>query len=296
MDYVILRILCSFICGVLISQTGSFIQLGTLNILASPSTLGFDGVAILWMLVFHSALLYFGWAHNPLYFLLSGLPLFVLFGFSFTKMLKGKMRFERLVLLGLTFNLFVGVIFSLWQFLFLAFNLPFPIELWFGHFRFVHSQALLILILAELLLLVGLRYFWNELNLFSLGEGISQNWKLKEKSLYAFLFLSVSLATFVVVSLFGAFSFLGLIFPIVARELWFTKFDLKGELLWGSLVNGLFLMVMDYLCYQFPIFGAEIPVGLIVTAVGAVSLIVLLWNASDRPFHPHSELLAKPRK
>ncbi len=55
-------------------------------------------------------------------------------------------------------------------------------------------------------------------------------------------------------------------------------------------MNGLSLMGLDYLCYQVPIWGAEIPVGLIVTVVGAVSLIIILWT-SDR-----SELLAKPNK
>lgn len=291
MEYIAIRLLCSFLCGAMISQAGSFIQLGTRNILASPSTLGFDGMAILWMLLFHSATLYFGWAYHPLIFLFSGLPFFILFGLSFTKMLKGRLRFERLVLMGLTFNLLVGVIFSLWQFLFLAFNLPFPIELWFGHFRFANDLSLMALVVVEIVLLLGLRIFWSELNLFSLGSGISMNWKLKEKTLYSFLFLSVSVATFVVVSLFGAFSFLGLIFPIVARKLWFSNADLSGELLWGSLLNGLFLMIVDYLCYNFPIYGAEIPVGLIVTAIGAVSLILLLWKSNER-----SELLAKPLK
>jgi ABC-type Fe3+-siderophore transport system permease subunit len=93
------------------------------------------------------------------------------------------------------------------------------------------------------------------------------------------------------VSLFGAFSFLGLIFPIIARRFWFKSADLWGELFPGAVVNGLFLLGIDALCYYFPIYGAEVPVGLIATAVGAVSLIFLLWKSDS-----HLEILAKNQK
>src|SRR5690606_852293 len=123
---------------------------------------------------------------------------------------------ERLILIGLTFNLFVGAIFSLWQFLFLAFNKPFPVELWFGHFRFASSETFLILFFVEVLILSGHFILRKELQLYSLGENISRNLKLSEKQLYLFFFVAIALGTFAVISLFGAFSFLGLIFPFVA--------------------------------------------------------------------------------
>lgn len=278
MDYLVLRIVCSLITGIVLSQAGSFIQVGTRNILASPSTLGFDGLAVLWCLVFHSVVL----AFFPEYALLGvslilGLPIFILLGLIFSRLLKGRERFERIILLGLTFNLLVGAIFSLWQFLFLAFNLPFPMELWFGHFRFVSPEAMIYLLLTEVLIVSGYLWLKRDINLFTLGS-LAKNWEIDERRLYGFFFCTVAVGTFVVVSLFGGFSFLGLIFPIIARNLWFKKYGFKGEFVFGSLMNGIFLMAIDLLCYQFPIMGAEIPVGLIVTAIGAVSLILLLWR------------------
>lgn len=290
MDYLISRILSAFLSGMLMSQAGSFIQLGTRNILASPSTLGFDGLAVLWLLVFHTIVLALGVDSSALAAVAWGAPLFMLIGGLFSLLLKGQRRFEKIILLGLTFNLMVGAVFSLWQFFFLAFNLPFPVELWFGHFRFAAQESVYLLLLTELLLLLGLLGTWREMMIFSLGNALSENWVLKTRRLYSFLFISVSLGTFIVVALFGAFSFLGLVFPIVSRKLWFKRLDLKGEILVGSVFNGLCLMLIDVVCYYFPIWGAELPVGLLVTAVGAACLIILLWKSDSR------ELLAKPKK
>ena len=114
---------------------------------------------------------------------------------------------------------------------------------------------------------------------------------INEKRLFQFIFIVVAVSTLVVVNLFGAFSFLGLVFPLLARKMWFQKRDLAGEFFIGPVFNGFCLMLVDALCYFNPIFGAEVPVGLIVTGIGAVSLIVILWSG-----HKDSEIVAKPKK
>lgn len=291
MDYLSLRLISSFVTGVLLSQGGSLIQLGTRNILASPSTLGFDGLAVLWLLIFHSVAIFFNLNNYLVWSLALGIPCFVFIGFLFPKLISGSSKFEKIILLGITFNLLVGAVFSLWQFLFMAFNLPFPIELWFGHFRFASINTLLILLGAESLIALGIMVYFKKLKMFSVGPVMTTNWGLDEKGLFRFLFVIVAVSTFVVVNLFGSFSFLGLIFPIIARKLWFKKADLKGEIFYGSVLNGLCLMLVDYLCYNFPVYGAEIPVGLIATGIGAVSLILILWTG-----YKTSEIVAKPKK
>lgn len=281
MEYLILRSLCALLTGVIISQTGSLIQMSTRNILASPSTLGFDGLTILWILIFHSILLIFGYDYPVLLLFIVGVPVFSLVGWLYSSFISAHKNIERLILIGLTFNLLVGAIFSLWQFLFLAFNLPFPVELWFGHFRFANLESAIILFLVELFFLVGWTVLKKDFLIFSLGKSISKNLRPSQGLLYLFLFITVALGTFAVTSLFGAFSFLGLVFPIVARKIWFRKFDLNGEVFAGALINGIVFMLIDSLCYFLPIMGAEIPVGLIATAVGAVSLMLLLWKSDS---------------
>lgn len=282
MEYLVIRLCSAALVGMLLSQAGSLIQMSTRNILGSPSTLGFDGLSILWILLFHSVLVWTGIDVSGLMIFFVGVPFFILIAYFFTMTIRRFRSIEKLILVGITFNLFVGAIFSLWQFLFLAFNLPFPVELWFGHFRHAGLEALMVLGALEVLILWGWFILRQEFKLFSLGQTVSQNLKLNEKKLFTFIFIVISLGTFSVVSLFGAFSFLGLIFPIIARKSWFKKADLGGEFIFGALINGMFLMLIDYMCFEFPVFGAEVPVGLIATAVGAVSLILLLWKSDNR--------------
>ena len=277
--------------GTVLSQTGSFLQLSTRNILAGPSTLGFDGMSILWILISHSVLLYFQIEPTFQLILFSGLFPFFLLGAWFAFFLNKFKKVEKLIFMGLIFGLLVGAVFSLWHFLFLAFNLPFPVELWFGHFRFADLQSATFLILLELFLLAGWMIYRKKIKLFSLGPDVGANFNLKVSNLYHFIFISISLATFVIITLFGSFSFLGLIFPLISRKMWFKKFDLDGEVVVGGIVNGLVLMAVDLLCYFFPIMGAEIPVGLIATAVGALSLILILIHSDNR-----LEILANRQK
>ncbi len=289
MDYLILRLLCSFLCGLLLTQTGSYIQTGTRNILASPSTLGIEGLSILWLLCLHSFTLAMGLESE--WWVFPGLVIFLYTGKLFSDITGKEASLEKIIFLGLTFNLFVGAVFSLWQFFFLAYNLPFPVEVWFGHFRYVHVKSFLLLLGFEVALLFFLRKQWRNLQLYSLGPVISRAHSADLKSLYRFFFIFSFSGSFLVISQFGAFSFLGLIFPLVARKIWFKRYDLKGEIFLGGLTNGMVFMFIDYVCYQFPIMGAEVPVGLIASVVGAVSLIILLWRSKQAP-----QFLANPGK
>lgn len=279
MDYLILRLVASFTCGVLLSQSGSFIQISTRNILAGPSTLGFEGLSVLWILLAHSILVFSGFEAEWL--VLAGLPVFGFIGYYLGSVAEKGKSLERILFLGLSFNLLVGAVFSLWQFLFLAFNLPFPVEVWFGNFRFATSFTVGALIIFEILVLILISGNWKNLRLYSLGPSIAAAHSSQGTRLYKFFFVVSLTSTFIVLALFGAFSFLGLILPLVARRLWFRKFDLKGEIYLGAVMNGLVFMIFDYLCYQFPIMGAEIPVGLLASVVGAVCLIGLI-GASNK--------------
>jgi iron complex transport system permease protein len=285
MDYLLIRMLCSFLTGTLTSQAGSLVQLGTRNILSSPSTLGFEALTIFWLLVIHATSLFLSGSE---YLLILGIPVFICVALFCSKFLGKETSLERVILLGLTFNLLMGAIFSLWQFFFLALNLPFPMEVWFGNFRLAHTSKLWWILTAEVLLVIFYYLNQKKIYLYSLGEDWGRALRTQDRSLFYFIFIAAILSTYIIVTLFGAFAFLGLIFPIISRKLWFPRFDIQGEFLLGAVVNGLLLMLIDAFCYHFPLAGAELPVGLLMSVVGAVSLILILWKSSRA-----SQLLAK---
>lgn len=286
-NYLLVRSFCAFLVGIILSQAGSFVQLVTRNILASPSTLGIDGLSIIWILISHSLSLAFTFSWEG-QFLMGGV-LFVLMSFFYHKVIQNNHEHQRIIMVGLIFSLLVGAFFSLWNFLFLAFNLPFPTEILFGHFKFSQLRDVIILMVAETFIILGSLKLRREMIVFSFGKQISRMCGLDQKVFFLFILLSSILGTFIAVNLFGSLAFLGLIFPIIARKLWFKRWDLFGEFGVGAFFNGLLLMGIDLLCYFFPVMGAEIPVGLLSSLLGALVLMILM-------IRPERQLLAKREK
>ena len=272
----VIRLIASFCAGMLMSIMGSFIQLRSQNILASTSTIGLDSLSILWILIFHSIAILLGIHFSFSSQLLIGIVVFSIFGLYLSKMSGKSFQIQKILLLGLGLNLFVGALYSLWQFLFLAFNFDFPTEIIFGHFRFVQTRDLYPIIIALGLFLIGFKKYWKELNIFSTGLDITQLSGGDYQKMTRYFLVISSVTIFLLIFLFGGFAFLGLVLPIMARSLWFSRFDLKGEFIFGSIFNGLAFMLIDFVCYLFPVMGAEIPVGLLAGVIGSLSLILIL--------------------
>ena len=289
MEYLILRLASSFLSGVILSQSGSLIQLATRNVLASPSTLGIEGLSVLWILSLHTLFLILNL--NSDFIIYGGIPFFILAGHFLSKYSSQDFRMDRILFAGLTFNLLIGAVFSLWQFIFMAYNLPFPMEVWFGNFRFTDIRAVVFLAGFEILFLLISGQLWPKIELYSLGPAVSRAYGINLRKLYSAFFIFSFTGTFLVISFFGAFSFLGILFPILARRIWFRKRDLKGEFFFGAVTNGIVFMLFDFFCYRFPVMGAEIPVGLIASVMGALCLIVIVVNGRRSP-----EFLANARK
>lgn len=281
-DFYFIRIFAAFLCGALLSLSGSLTQHATQNSLAGPSTLGLDGIAVICVVFaqFFIVLTPIGIGQEVLGILLF-LPLIAI-GFLFKNFFKKKIvshDIKTYVLLGLCFNLFVGAIFSIIQFLFMALNFEFPTGLWFGNFRFVSFSSLSIIFFAFIVLYFLSIQIMRKLRLLSLGEGVIQNLSLDGSSVQRrALFISL-VATVVVVNLFGVFSFLSLIFPLTLRRLSFFRNSLKREIIFGPLFSGVILSGIDFICYNFTFYGIEFPVGMMSSVVGAFLLMALLLSS-----------------
>ncbi len=273
--------------GCLLSHTGSLVQLTTRNELASPSTLGMDGLAVALVLGAHG-LGFLGGSAWPLELISLALGLGVaalLWLAPLPWMRLGEQRgqdFRFILLLGLSVNLLVGALFACLHFLAMAFNMEFPTQLWFGRVTPLGPlQTLGAVLVAAPLVVVAFRQrrWWRALLLgpgWCLGLGVPLQRLTREALVAAFV------GNLWVISQFGAFSFLGLLCPLLLRQ--FSRYGAHPwrELTEGALWCGLGFALLDHACYNFTFRGAEVPVGLPAAFGGACALVVLLWRRAKQ--------------
>jgi len=289
LEFDLLRVVLSFLVGFFLMMSGSLSQIVTNNKLASPSTLGFDGFSVLTILIAQFGITLLGYS---LSLEISSFIIFMLiWGLVSLKVLnqyKEKQRvtiqnsMQKVILIGIGFNLLVGAIFSIIQFLFMAMNMDFPSGLWFGNFRFVSTEVLIVYSIVFILLEVIIFNLSKKLRIIAVGNDFAQGLgvdvlKVQKLALLLSLFL-----TGLVISFFGVFSFLALIFPHIIRMLPFFKYNVKNELYYGPYLAGLFLSGLDLVCYNITIAGAELPVGMVCSVIGSFLLLTLLIKRQSR--------------
>jgi ABC-type Fe3+-siderophore transport system permease subunit len=114
------------------------------------------------------------------------------------------------------------------------------------------------------------------LRLISIGHDFAQGVGVDVKKIQTYSLLVSLLLTGLVISFFGVFSFLGLIFPHLLRLIGVFRKDMRNELLYGGVITGVIFSVTDMLCYNFDIYGTELPVGMVSSVFGSLILLVLL--------------------
>ncbi len=273
MSDILIREVCVFFSGILLCWSGTLTQAVSQNSLASPSTLGFDGLAVFFVLL---GTLFYPSMPLVLTYLLF---FFFLLGSSLFFYQKNKeIRLQSFILAGLSFNLFMGALFALSQFFYFAYGKDFPTQVWFGQFRFAKYTDLAVLIVSFLLGIFSIGYFIKSLSYLSLGKNFSSNFVYRPNKVIVPALLLALFFTSTVVFHFGVFSFLGLIFPHILRSFSCFRRSLKNEFIWGAPLMGAVLIFFDLLVYHFDVQGSEVPVGLISSILGALFLLFILWK------------------
>ena len=278
MEYDLLRIIFAFICGYALSLSGTLTQVVTSNSLASPSTLGFDGLVVLIVLISHFLVTFF--VDLDLAIISFGifaccLLVLGLTGKIFSRRNK-KLSMGQVILIGLGFNLLVGAVFSIVQFLFMAVNMQFPSGLWFGNFRSIDPQAIWILLPSFLIACLGVWRLAGPLTLINIDQTLAKSAGVNVSSIQKKSLLLSLLLTGSVICFFGVFSFLGLIFPHLMRSIKWFREDVKSELMWSPLLSGVLLSMLDLGCYNLTLYGAELPVGMVSSVIGSFLLIMIV--------------------
>ncbi len=280
-----LRLLLAFICGYLLTLSGSLCQLVSNNSIASPSTLGMDGFAVIFVILAYFFPLFdvesMSFEHTS--FLLF-LGFFILLSSIFLKR-KGfeaniwkEFNIQKVVLIGLAFNLLVGAVFSIIQFLFMALNIRFPSGLWFGSIKYGTVEYLAPILVIYFFIQLFLFFEIKGLEVLNLGKQMALSVGIKVDQVQKKSLMMALLCTGTVISYFGVFSFLGLIFPHILRSLPYFKKNMRKELYIGPYLTGFVFCLFDQFCYQFTLYGAELPVGMVSSVIGAVFLIFLLFK------------------
>lgn len=277
------RLILALVSGGIISHCGSLVQITTQNEMASPSTLGMDGVAVGIVLVLY---LFQGLGLSDLSLeqlgLCAVLVVGVLLRFFPSKWVpyQGSRGddFRFILLIGLSVNLMVGALFAVMQFLAMAFNHEFPDQLWFGRIssegHYLWWGAIL-LSLAMLVLGHKRKRQWKAL---LLGPGWCHGLNIPLKEITKEAFWLAFIGNLWVITQFGVFSFLGLLFPILLRQVPRYRGNPWRELTEGALICGVMFTVMDHICFNLTFHGAEVPVGLPASLFGSMALVILLWK------------------
>jgi iron complex transport system permease protein len=283
-EWDVLRFVSALLAGGLLCFAGSLVQLTSRNELASPSTLGMDGAAVLMVMIAY-ALESFSFVSLPLSALAFILGCFFIAVIHFSTQKKDHLAsgdFRYVLLLGLGLNLLVGSIFAVMQFMAMAFNREFPEQLWFGRMSTLNSWGVGFLILVISLLLRFVIYYRRHWKALLLGRGWCRGLGVPvEKMAHEALMLAF-LCTLWVVTHFGVFSFLGLLFPLVLRQIPRYKGEPWREMTDGAVGAGLVFALLDHACFNLTFHGSEIPVGLPAGVLGAAALVGLLWRRAQK--------------
>lgn len=283
MEIDLIRVLCAFLCGFGLTLSGSICQLTTNNSLASPSTLGMDGVGVGCLILAQTIL---STLDLPLSLEIASFSVFLIIFFLLdgllfrmrSKSLWQFLNLKQIILLGLAFNLMMGAIFSVLQFMFMALNYEFPTGLWFGHFKHANMQSLLVLGLSFSAVWLYCFKTSERFNFINLGVHIAQGMGINVERFQKLNLLFALFITGTIISFFGVFSFLGLVLPHILRSFGVFKTNMQKEVIWGPWLGGLVIAIIDICCYNFVFYGAELPVGMISSVIGALSLILLSFK------------------
>lgn len=282
MDLDIVRLFLSFLVGSMLCVSGSFSQVLTQNPLASPSTLGIQAIALLFYIFSFMAGQFLGIENSLLFGIVIFHFIFLIIVYLILrneeKVTFSESFLKKMILIGLCLNLAVSSFYSLIQFSFLNLGIQFPSQLWFGSFRFSDSQTML-WVAAIYIIFTFLSFSYaKKLRLSVLGQDFSRLFIKNQKRQEKIVFLLIFYSSVMVTLLFGVFSFIGLIFPHILRSVYFFRKDLLNEVVYGGLLAGLCFCVIDQLCYQLPIHGAELPVGMVTSFLGPIVFVFILMK------------------
>ncbi|GGE85887.1 FecCD family ABC transporter permease [Priestia taiwanensis] len=278
-DFRMPRMIVAILVGAGLALSGAILQAISRNGIADPGIIGINTGAGLGVIVFVSFL--YGKMPVDSFFSVFVLPLFALVGALAAAVIIYVLAWKqgvtpiRLILVGIAVNAGFGALLLILSLKMSPNNFQFATiwlagSLWGTDWKFVLAALPWMLILLPLAI-----YKARFLNALNLGDPISTGLGIHvERERAKLLFISVALAG-TCVAVAGGIGFIGLIAPHIARKLVGPKHQI---LLPTAALIGSFLVLASDLLSRSLLTTTEIPVGVIISALGAPYFIYLLMK------------------
>ncbi|HIP03265.1 MAG TPA: iron ABC transporter permease, partial [Campylobacterales bacterium] len=268
------RTILAFLSGGILALSGLLFQTLFRNPLTTPFTLGISsgatlGAAIAIIFGFTSSFL--GFSFVTLFGFFGALSTVALIYF-FSKKLPSSSD-QRLILVGIALSfLYSSILLILYylsdfqeSYLVLRFTMGTLLTVGYG-------DTLPVVMSAIAILFVAIKHK-HELKLLSISSEFAFLKGVNVEKVLITLFMVISLAVGVLVSIVGPISFIGLIIPHIVKSV--MKQSVEKTIVPTFLAGGLFLLLCDTLSRSLPTIS-EIPVGIITSFIGGVVFIYIL--------------------
>jgi iron complex transport system permease protein len=264
------RVILAFTSGGILALSGLLFQTLFRNPLTTPFTLGVSSGATLGAAI----AIIFGFSFVSFFGFIGAIStIFVIYFFS--KKLNSNSD-QRLILVGIALSFLYSsmllIIYYLSDFqesyLILRFTMGSLLTVGFG-------ETVPIILSATIVIFVSQKYK-NELKLLSISSDFAFLEGVNVDRVLIILFVSISLAIGIVVSIVGPISFIGLITPHIIRTI--LKKSIDQIIIPTFIAGGLFLLICDTIARNLPTIS-EIPVGIITSFIGGIVFVYILISS-----------------
>jgi iron complex transport system permease protein len=270
------RVLLAFFAGGILALSGLLFQTLFRNPLTTPFTLGISsgatlGAAIAIIFGFHSHFIGFSAVS---FFAFLGALFTVGLIYYFSKKLTSSTD-HRLILVGIALSFFFSSLLLILYYLSDFEESYLIMRFTMGSLETVGFLDIYPLMIGTILLLFVSYFFQEELKLLSVDYEFAYLRGVDVEKMMLTLFITISLAVGILVSITGPIGFVGLIIPHIVKLLFKRSAD--KLIIISFLGGGLFLILCDTLSRALPTIS-EIPVGIITSLIGGIIFIYLLLN------------------
>ena len=268
------RTILAFLSGGILALSGLLFQTLFRNPLTTPFTLGISSGATLGAataIIFGFTSSFLGFSFVTLFGFFGALSTIALIYF-FSKKLSSSSD-QRLILVGIALSFLYSSILLILYYLSDFQESYLVLRFTMGSLLTVgYDDTFPIILSAIAILFVALKYS-NELKLLSISSEFAFLKGVNVDRVLITLFIVISLAVGVLVSIVGPISFIGLIIPHIVKTV--MKQSIEKTIVPTFLTGGIFLLICDTISRSLPTIS-EIPVGIITSFIGGIVFVYIL--------------------